>query len=77
MEDGFSVLTLNKVHGIICGFLNCDTGSVRGQDLLEYLKDNMVAMCPFCGSDVDFKYYTDGRTGFLCDSCGGVGQYGR
>jgi len=40
MEDGISDSTLNKLHTLICDIIECDTNSVRGEYIKEYLLQN-------------------------------------
>jgi len=40
MENGVSDSTLNKLHVLICDIIECETDSVQGEYVKEYLFQN-------------------------------------
>ena len=52
--------------------MECDCSSVKGEYVLEYLKQHkheIYPCCPLCGGRFEYKFYTDGRDGFICEDC--------
>lgn len=68
----YSSTVIKQMHTIICDVNNCDKQSVTAENIYDYLlkhKEMFIPLCPFCGRVVRFVFYTDSRTGFLCDGC--------